>query len=257
MSAPSVGEGGSLFNFVCCCWPLDLSFLPPSPDTFHLNMLLLLLVSRQFIFLFSIKYFSRCRHGGHMLPARAPAGNCGPRAWCRDPRRARWRCRHYYRLLQVAGYWYSADNAESLSVRRSSKEGCKQRCLDIRNETDNRHCEWFTEQICMQLQSMHATTKHVCNFCFDQLSVLELLLSKPKRRQGSLLTDEIKTICGPNVYNVSSYLVFTVLCGMLVAGLLAVVPWSDHKHQSATSISPVSWPRPAQHCSQPFLCFLR
>ena len=77
----------------------------------------------------------------------------------------------------------------------------------------------------MQLQSMHATTKHVCNFCFDQLSVLELLLSKPKRRQGSLLTDEIKTICGPNVYNVPSYLVFTVLCGMLVAGLLAVVPW--------------------------------
>ena len=90
MSAPSVGEGGSLFNFVCCCWPLDLSFLPPSPDTFHLNMLLLLLVSRQFIFCFPSNIFSRCRHGGHMLPARAPAGNCGPRAWCRDPRRARW-----------------------------------------------------------------------------------------------------------------------------------------------------------------------
>ena len=80
MSAPSVGEGGSLFNFVCCCWPLDLSFLPPSPDTFHLNMLLLLLVSRQFIFCFPSNIFSRCRHGGHMLPARAPAGNCGPRA---------------------------------------------------------------------------------------------------------------------------------------------------------------------------------
>ena len=87
---------------------------------------------------------------------------------------------------------------------------------------------------------MHATTKHVCNFCFDQLSVLELLLSKPKRRQRSLLTDEIKAICGPNVYNVSSYLVFTVLCGMLVAGLLAVVPWSDHKHQLSSLLAPPS-----------------
>ena len=32
---------GSLLSLVvvCCCWFLDFSFFPPSPDTFHLNML--------------------------------------------------------------------------------------------------------------------------------------------------------------------------------------------------------------------------
>ena len=50
-----------------------------------------------------------------------------------------------------------------------------------------------------------------------------------QQRQGSFLTDEIKTMfvglsAGPNA-NVPMYqcLLFTVLCGMLVAGLLAVV----------------------------------
>ena len=65
-----------------------------------------------------------------------------------------------------------------------------------------------------------------------------------QQRQGSFLTDEIKTMfVGLSIFQcipVYYCLLFTVLCGMLVAGLLAVVCCYDHKHQSATISSPVS-----------------
>lgn len=76
-----------------------------------------------------------------------------------------------------------------------------------------------------------------------------------QQRQGSFLTDEIKTMfvglsARPNV-PMYQCLLFTVLCGMLVAGLLAVVCCYDHKHQSATSSSPVSSAPPSSALQPP------
>ena len=142
------------------------------------------------------------------------------------------RCRHYYRLLQVDGYWYwySADNAESLSVRRSSKEGCKQRCLDldIRNETDNAMRR-------INKEDMYATSVLISVVSPGIASI------QAQQRQGSFLTDEIKTMfvgwsAGPNV-PMYQCLLFTVFCGMLVAGG-GLLLWSQTPvcHQQLSSL---------------------